>query len=45
MNTATVTFCINNDEVLVNGYPELDGCKGFLNEDGIASMIWRTVHL
>ena len=36
MNTTTVTFSINDDEVLVHGYPDLEGCEGYLSEDGMA---------
>lgn len=36
MDTTTVTFSINDNEVLVHGYPELEGCEGYLSEDGMA---------
>lgn len=36
MDTSTVTFCISDTEVLVYDYPDLEGCKGLLNKDGMA---------
>ena len=36
MDTDTIRFTIENNEVYVHGCAELDGCRGFLDNDGIA---------
>lgn len=36
MDTGTIKFCIEGKEVYVHGYPELDGCRGILEGDGMA---------
>ena len=35
MDTDTIRFTIENNEVYVHGYAELDGCRGFLDNDGM----------
>jgi hypothetical protein len=36
MNTELIKFSIKGADVTASGYPELEGCEGFLEGDGMA---------